>query len=441
MKNLFGTDGIRGAVGQSPFTHDDIVYLGAAIGQWAVTRYQGSITMLVAHDTRQSCSWIKQALQTGLAQYSVAVIDAGVLPTPAVLQQVQQHKLSCGLVISASHNPYSDNGIKIMDVAGKITVTDEQKISELYALKLAFTGQASVQNSSIVAPLNGLKTTQEYISAVLSHFSSNFLLGKTVVLDCANGATYQVAPEIFAACGANVIAIHNEPNGTNINAQCGALHLQSLQQAVVEYKADMGFAFDGDGDRVIAVNCHGQVKDGDDLLTILLDHPAYKETNAVVGTIMSNRGFEVMLADKGKKLLRANVGDKYVAELLEKNNLPLGGEQSGHIIVRDYLSTGDGIFSALRVAHTAYLTGNWSLQTFTKYPQVMLNVRVKERRDLTAEPLATLIANTEAALGSGRLVIRYSGTEPLLRIMAEAPEHALALSSVQQLSEQISALL
>ena len=411
--NLFGTDGIRGTVGASLFTPENIPNLGTAIGHWLVGKFPAPITVLIGHDTRESCGWIKAALQTGLSQIPITVIDGGVLPTPTVLQRVRQNNYTCGIVISASHNPYHDNGVKIMSPSGKISLDDELEISRLYSVRGECFAKQNVSNH----------------------------IERTIVLDCANGATYQLAPEQFRAAGYRVVTIHDQPNGKNINDNCGALHPESLQQTVLAHNAHLGFAFDGDGDRVIAVNSRGEIKDGDDLIALLLSHPTYANTPTVVGTIMTNRGFELYLEQNGKQLIRANVGDKYVAEQLETHNLLIGGEPSGHVILRDHLPTGDGIFCALRVVEAVKLSNNWGLDTFTKFPQVMINVRVKERKDLNAEPLAGLIAAAHAALGPGRLVIRYSGTEPLLRIMAEAPEHAVALHSVQNLSEQITKLL
>ena len=260
---------------------------------------------------------------------------------------------------------------------------------------------------------------------------------KKIVLDVAHGATYRVAEQIFNALGAQTIIINNTPNGTNINHHCGALSPALLQEAVVLSCADAGFAFDGDGDRVIAVNRHGVIKDGDDILALLLQHPAYVHLTTVVGTLMTNCGFETYLTTHNKNLVRTAVGDKFVIEKLEQLNTILGGEQSGHIILKDIINTGDGILVALRVLESLLHSGNWDMETFIKYPQVLINVPVQTKKDLNSSPLYDIISTAQAKLTSGRLLVRFSGTESLLRVMVEAASlegaHAIGLDVAQQL--------
>lgn len=439
--NLFGTDGIRGPIGTSLFTNQELHALGGALGAWLSQRYPASPFVLLAHDTRVSCSWVKAALQTGLLMHPVRIFDAEVLPTPAVSKLLQVLKaqgmpISVGIIISASHNPFHDNGIKIVSVNGKISEADELAISKIYQEQLTdccashMHGHPRGIAQSLVAIQDG------YLHAIEKMFQPKFLAGKKVILDCANGATSWLAPKIFERLGATVMTINNTPSGMNINDKCGALHPEQLQGAVLLHKADIGFAFDGDGDRVIAVSANGDVKNGDDLMAILIKHPTYNQST-LVGTIMANAGFEAYLKAQGKELIRTQVGDKYVAEAMAAQKLTLGGEQSGHIILGDYLTTGDGIFAALRVCETLNQINDWRMETFAKYPQASKNLAVKEKKDLAAAPLADIIAATKAALPTARLVVRYSGTEPLLRIMAEAPTQHEAQNIVQKLAEQL----
>lgn len=460
-RSLFGTDGIRGAVGTVPFTPDALSRLGYALGTWMLNAYGQQPKVLFAHDTRQSCAWVKTTLQSGLLLHPITVHDAQVLPTPAVLQLMRHHLsgssqgFDCGVVISASHNPYHDNGIKIIDTrTGKITAADEQAISDLF-----YQSPTSSQSLTSLQPTDSLAhhpmqhaqafgslqawpdAGQQYIEHIVSLFPPRFLHGITVALDTAHGAPASVAQHIFERCGATAIVINNQPNGTNINDRCGALHPEQLQQVVRDHHAHSGFAFDGDGDRVIAVNSQGVVKNGDDLLALLSAHPKYAKGQVVVGTVMTNQGFEAFLTARHKTLIRTAVGDKYIAEKLESENWLLGGEQSGHIILRDYLPTGDGIVAALRTLEVLVATNNWAMDTFEVYPQVLVNVRVATKKDLGLAPLAQIIEQGRAQLNTGRVLVRYSGTEPVLRIMAEASSHDEAQRVVQFLSEKLSLAL
>lgn len=421
MNTLFGTDGIRGRVGTGWFVAEQLSQLGNALALWALNRYGPQAHILMLHDTRESCQWIKETLQRALMHHGISSSDAHVLPTPAALHLMQQQPTFDGaFIISASHNPYDDNGIKIIDrLSGKLSIHDEELI-------ISFLGQPIPDT-----PLNPvlISSYQEaeaaYCSSIMQQIDVN-LTGITVVLDVAHGATYRVAEQLFSALGATVIMLNHSPNGRNINAQCGSTDLASLQQTVLATGATLGFAFDGDGDRVIAVNHSGIIKDGDDLLTLLLDHPRYSALPTVVGTIMSNQGFEHHLAHKGKTLIRTPVGDKHIVERLLRDNLILGGEPSGHIIMRDLIGTGDGILVALRTLEAIIYTENGDLKTFTKYPQIIINVPTKERKDLTLSPFNELIAHAQQELVQGRIVVRFSGTENCLRVMVEAPTKELA---------------
>lgn len=414
--NMFGTDGIRATVGNAPFTAPDLHKMGLALGAWIVKTYGENATVLIGHDTRLSCSFVKSSLKSGLLAHPVCLIDAGILPTPAVVQLALTHDaISCGIIISASHNPFQDNGIKIIDgVKGKLSAHDEQEITDLF-----YNPDTTCSYSQLGEERFWSNAQKAYTDHIQRFFTPNFLAGKKIVLDCANGAAFEVAPALFRLFGAEVIAFAHEPDGKNINVACGAVHPAQLQKTVLDHHADAGFAFDGDSDRVIAVNNAGEIRDGDDILALLLDHPLYKNATTVVGTIMTNKGLESWLSQRNFTLTRTPVGDKYIARTLQKENLLIGGEQSGHIILKDYLPTGDGIFTALRIMEAITTTHNESMQTFTRFPQILINVPIKAKKDLTLEPFASMLKTREEELSNGRLVVRYSGTEPILRIMIE----------------------
>ncbi len=417
LQNMFGTDGIRATVGNAPFIQPDLQRMGDALGRWIVDTYGPDATIILGHDTRLSCSWVKATLKSGLLLHPVNLIDAGILPTPAVVQLTLKHSdIDCGLIISASHNPYHDNGLKIID--GR-----QGKLSEEHELQITQYFYASEQGD-----YNHLGQEQYwdnaqsvYLDYIKCFFQPNFLASKKIVLDCAHGATYLLAPAIFKAFGADIICIGADPDGVNINEHCGATDVEQLKQKVITEQADCGFAFDGDGDRVVAVNNQGEIKNGDALLALLLDHPRYQPTQAVIGTIMTNKGFENWLNQKNYSLIRTPVGDKYIARRLEQEdgNSIIGGEQSGHIILYDYLPTGDGIFTALCVMEAIITAGNEQMATFQRMPQLLINVPIKEKKDLTQEPFAHIIRQKAALLPDGRIEVRFSGTEAKLRVMVE----------------------
>lgn len=418
MSTLFGTDGIRGTLGIPPFTAEQSVQLGTAIGSWIVSTYGPFAQIIIAHDTRQSADWLTSALCAGLLTKPITVHLAGVLPTPALSHLLAVHsEYACGIILSASHNPYNDNGVKIVDRnEGKLTDAQEHTITTLY-------------HKSTPPPYNHFGSTatfndaeSSYLDTLVQKFHSVNLHGQTIVLDCANGATSSVAPKLFAQLGARVIPIHVTPNGTNINDQCGALYPQTLQQAVIEHEATFGCAFDGDGDRVIMVNKYGEIKNGDDLLALLINHPAYITEQTIVGTVMSNQGLEQHITSLGKQLIRTAVGDRWVAAQLKKRNLVLGGEQSGHLILKDILPTGDGIATAVRTIESILHTHNWDMNTFDRYPQSLISIPVLQKKDLKEPSIAAIIAEYETQLNSGRIHIRYSGTENVLRVMVEDRE-------------------
>lgn len=433
----FGTDGIRGHADQYPFTEQTLINLGIAIALWSISKYENEPTLLIGHDTRESCNKIKKALKKGLLNFPIKIVDAEILPTPAVCQIINKSKnFDFGIIISASHNPYQDNGIKIIDAKTiKLNHKDEEFIVKNF--ETISSSKHKFKSNSAAADQKWSDAHEQYKKHIFTFFPQNFLNGIKVVLDCANGATYKLAPEIFKAFGAQLTILSAEPNGKNINYHCGSLHPEKLQETVLSSKADIGFAFDGDGDRVIAVNRKGQIIDGDDILALLSKHPKMNSAKTIVGTIMTNLGLELHLKKEGKNLIRTQVGDKYVSANLQENKLLLGGENSGHIIIKDYMNSGDGIFVALRLLETILITKNWNIKLFEKIPQILINVPVLNKKDLTLHPYSTIIQEQEKILKEGRIIVRYSGTENLLRVMVEDQDNNMAKNVANLLAEKL----
>ena len=429
VPRLFGTDGVRGVAGRYPLDPDTVRRLGAALVR-ALPGGTGSPRLLVGRDTRESGGWIEEELAHGASGEGATVTSVGVVPTPAVAYLTRSARYDAGVVISASHNPFEDNGIKVFSGRGeKFTERVERQVEAIVA-------------DSSWKPRNGEAppvARAELVGAYLEHLcgvlsESSPLTGLLIGVDCANGATTTVAPALFESLGIRTFIIGNEPDGRNINLNCGSTHPERLSQAVVSHGCHMGVAFDGDGDRAIFVDHAGRVVDGDAVLFLcgrqLLQERRLKG-DAIVATVMSNIGLEIALRPLGVRLVRCAVGDKYVMEEMLNHDLSLGGEQSGHIIFSDYLFTGDGLCTALNVFRTVALTGRTLADLasdLTSYPQVLLNVRVRDKADFAAVPaIADVIARVESRLaGQGRLLVRYSGTEPLLRVMLEGQhEHEI----------------
>ncbi len=365
------------------------------------------------------------------------------MPTPMAYQLIKDSsRFNFCIVISASHNPYYDNGIKLFDAkASKLTKKDEAHITTYFEEWYAKEQNNPATQSPEIPVEIWTAAEKHYQDKIVSHFPANVFKGIKVVLDCAHGATAHIAPAIFTQLGAEVIAIADQPTGTNINEKCGATHPEDLQKKVVAEKAHVGFAFDGDGDRIIAVTKTGTIKNGDDVLFLLQTHPEYKAAQTIVGTVMSNQGFEQALAALGKKLIRTKVGDRYVAEALVKDHLSIGGEISGHTIIRDYMPTSDGIFVALKVLEAVIINQNWDLTTFNAFPQVLLNIPIQNKKDLAVDPFPDIIATYEKLLPTGRILVRYSGTENILRVMTEAESLQLAQTTAQELAQELQKFL
>ncbi|MBZ5578223.1 MAG: phosphoglucosamine mutase [Acidobacteriia bacterium] len=425
-KELFGTDGIRGVAGEYPLDPQTIYAFGVALGDDA-TAAQANPEILIGADTRESGAGIAELVAGGIRSRGARVRYAGVITTPGVAYLTRTGPFLAGVMISASHNPYQDNGIKVFGHSGfKLPDAEEHAIEqEIFRLR-----EDGIAPSPASLPIDeGLD--RQYLEYLASTVPAS-LDGMRLVIDCGNGAAYRLAPELLRRLGARVTVMCAEPNGRNINLNCGALHMEGLRDAVVAHSADAGVAFDGDADRAIFVARSGKIVDGDAVL--LAASRALKTAgrltgDTVVATVMSNLGLEKALERAGIRMVRTPVGDKYVLEEMVRLNAAIGGEQSGHVIFRQYATTGDGLLTALRVFEIARQAGT-GLDELTAdlqvYPQKLVNVRVREKKALTDVPaVAREIQRVEQELaGAGRVLVRFSGTEPLARVMVEGPDLA-----------------
>lgn len=418
MRKYFGTDGIRCKVGEFPLTPDFALKLGFSAGK-ALAEQHPKATVLIGKDTRLSGDMFETALAAGLNYAGVDVLLAGILPTPGIAHLVIKHQFSAGIVVSASHNPFYDNGIKFFNEKGeKLDDTLESHIEALIDMPMTMPDNGSIGRTQYF--VDGVA---EYIDFCRASADNLDLSGLNIVLDCAHGATYEVAPTLFKRLGANIITIGTEPNGTNINDHVGSTAPATLIETVLAKKADCGIAFDGDGDRLLIVDHQGRPFDGDDILYLLA---IAKKEKRVVGTIMSNLGFEQALKKAGIELLRSKVGDRYVLEMLNEENLTIGGENSGHILCLDQHSTGDGIIAALQALLFSQKLGKSFAEIRDEIPktvQVMHNVRIEKGALWESDALKQEIAVVDTLLaGKGRILIRPSGTEPVVRIMVESSD-------------------
>jgi phosphoglucosamine mutase len=419
---LFGTDGIRGTAGIAPLDEVTVARVGAALVRSCATAGR-PMRVLVGRDTRESGVWIERALAQGLVSKGAEMVSAGVVPTPAVAYLTPLLRFDAGIVISASHNPFEDNGIKVFGPTGEKLGEATERAIEAEVEDRTWHGEAG----------SAARFVSEDLSArYLGHArrilgDAGPLAGSLLALDCAHGATAALAPAFFRSLGFRVTAIGVEPDGRNINLNCGSTHLEALKAHVIESGARLGIAFDGDGDRALFLDARGQVVDGDAVLLMAADQLKRESRlpgGAIVATVMSNIGLEIALRERGIGLARCQVGDKYVMEEMQRRGLVLGGEQSGHIIFADHLMTGDGIGTALQVLRVMNASGkdlSQLAEELVTYPQILVNVRVRERADYMKVPaIAEAISRVEQRVdGQGRVLIRYSGTEPLLRIMIE----------------------
>ncbi|SEK98819.1 phosphoglucosamine mutase [Atopomonas hussainii] len=438
-RKYFGTDGIRGRVGDFPITPEFVLKLGWAAGQ--AFRRQGICKVLIGKDTRISGYMFESALEAGLSAAGAQVLLLGPMPTPAIAYLTRTFQAQAGIVISASHNPYYDNGIKFFSGDGtKLPDEVELAIEELLDAPMTVVESAELGKVSRIVDAPG-----RYIEFCKSSVSSSITLkGMKLVLDCANGATYKVAPSVFRELGAQVTVIGDEPDGLNINRDCGSTHLAALQAAVAEQGADMGIAFDGDGDRVLMVDADGGVVDGDELLYIIARdlNRRDKLQGGVVGTLMSNLGLELAFKELGIPFVRAKVGDRYVMAELKANGWLLGGENSGHLVCGNHTTTGDGIIAALQVLQALKRHDESLAQAragLKMCPQVLINVRLKGAVDpLQSEQVQQAVAAAEAQMaGAGRVLLRKSGTEPLVRVMVEGSDATQVHQHAEQLAQVV----
>ena len=440
-RKYFGTDGVRGKVGTYPITPDFALKLGWAAGK--VLASQGSRTVLIGKDTRISGYMLESALEAGLAAAGLTAAFTGPMPTPAVAYLTRTFRLEAGIVISASHNPYYDNGIKFFSAQGtKLPDNIEEAIEAMLDQPMDCVESADLGKASRISDAAG-----RYIEFCKSTFPAHLGLdGYKIVVDCANGATYHIAPNVLRELGAEVIEIGTDPNGININEKCGATDVKALQEKVLETKADVGLAYDGDGDRIMMVDHLGNKVDGDQILFIIAREAlrSGQLKGGVVGTLMSNMSLEIALKMLGVPFVRANVGDRYVLEKMVEHNWTLGGENSGHIIIADKNTTGDGIIASLAVL-SAMVQHRLSLNELASavklFPQVLINVRFAGGDNpLESEAVKAVAADVEKRLeGKGRILLRKSGTEPLIRVMVECEDGALAKQCAEEIAEAVKA--
>lgn len=442
-KAFFGTDGIRGAVGTEPITPQTMVHLGWALGT-VIKKYYGKGSVLVGKDTRVSGYLLESSMEAGLSSAGMDVVMLGPLPTPAIAYLTQTARANAGVVISASHNHYSDNGIKFFSPQGtKISDEVQNEIEALMAEPM--TVVASEQLGKAYRMDDAVGRYVEFCKGTIPRRMD--FRGMKVALDCANGAAYQSAPAVFHELGADIEVINNAPDGFNINNNCGSTHIEGLQKLVLEKECDVGIAFDGDADRVLMVDANGQIVDGDQLIFILAN--SQKEQGrlkgGVVGTLMSNFGMEKALADREIPFVRAKVGDRYVMQELIERDWVVGGESSGHIICLDKTTTGDGLVSALQVLTQVKFMEKPLHELAAEmpmYPQTMINVRLTEGTDtaalMKAAAVTKVLSEIEGELGdTGRVLLRPSGTEPVIRVMVEGQDDALVNTCCERISEVV----
>lgn len=440
-RKYFGTDGVRGKVGTYPITPDFALKLGWAAGK--VLASQGSRTVLIGKDTRISGYMLESALEAGLAAAGLTAAFTGPMPTPAVAYLTRTFRLEAGIVISASHNPYYDNGIKFFSAEGtKLPDHIEEAIEAMLDQPMDCVESAELGKARRINDAAG-----RYIEFCKSTFPAHLGLdGYKIVVDCANGATYHIAPNVLRELGAEVIEIGAAPNGININEKCGATDVKALQEKVLETKADVGLAYDGDGDRIMMVDHLGNKVDGDQILFIIAREAlrSGQLKGGVVGTLMSNMSLEIALKMLGVPFVRANVGDRYVLEKMVEHGWTLGGENSGHIIIADKNTTGDGIIASLAVL-SAMVQHRLSLNELASavklFPQVLINVRFAGGANpLESEAVKVVAADVEKRLeGKGRILLRKSGTEPLIRVMVECEDGTLAKQCAEEIAEAVKA--
>lgn len=440
MRKYFGTDGIRGKANVEPLTADFAIKLGRAAAGLFRNNSDTHRKIVIGKDTRLSCYMFENALVSGICSAGIDAVMVGVLPTPAIAFLTKSLRADAGVVISASHNPYHDNGIKFFNSNG-YKLAD---ITELEIERMIDENEPKLDSEKIGKASRIETAIGRYVEFVKNTFPKNIdLKGLKIVLDCANGASYKVAPMALRELGAELILLNVEPNGVNINDNCGAVHPENMAKAVVKHKADIGISFDGDADRVIFADELGNIVDGDKIMGICAVDMMKDEKlnhNKIVATVMSNIGFERSMNKKGISLIRSNVGDRYVMEDMSKHNCNLGGEQSGHLIFSDYNTTGDGLISALQLLSVVVKSGKSLSELYSfieTYPQILKNVVVKSKLPIeTLDNTVKLIKQAEEKIStSGRIFVRYSGTENKLRVMVEGKDYSVIETIANEIAE------
>ena len=442
MRKYFGTDGIRGRAGKFPITVDFFTKLGFAAGKVLTKDNQSSSKpkVIIGKDTRESGYMLESALEAGFSAAGVDIFLTGPIPTPAIAYLTKALRAQIGVVISASHNLYQDNGIKLFSSNG-LKLDDEIELK----IEKTIDGIENLDSENIGKAKRVDDAQGRYVEFCKNTFPKDLSLeGLKIVLDCSHGATYQVAPQIFTELGADIYTIGVSPNGTNINDGCGSTSLELLRSEVKKINADLGIAFDGDGDRVLMVNSNGDKVDGDQLLYIIV-RAAFEENHfnsGVVGTLMTNLAFEENMKELGVGFSRSGVGDRYVSEMMQEKNWIYGGENSGHILLKDFHTTGDGIISALQVLRAIkkrQISFDQAVSEINLYPQILLNIPLDKEIDLEAEEIQNSIREAEKLMNNnGRVLLRKSGTEPLIRIMTEAKDKHNALDAANLIKETIT---
>ncbi|MEK9638508.1 MAG: phosphoglucosamine mutase [Pelagibacteraceae bacterium] len=440
-KKYFGTDGIRGTVNQGHINGERFFKFGLAAGTYFYNQKKAKQTAIIAKDTRLSGYTLEPALVSGLASAGMHVFTLGPLPTNGLAMLTKRMKANLGIMITASHNPFFDNGLKLFGPDGlKLSDKIEKKIEKIIDSKTSI----HLSKPNTLGRVKRLEDANEnYIKILKSNFPKNFnLKGLKIVLDCANGAGYKAGPNLFKSLGAKVISIGVEPNGLNINDRCGSTYPSKLSKAVKRYKADIGIALDGDADRIILCDEKGKIIDGDQIIAMLAKRWKKKKLlkGGVVGTLMSNYGLEKFFKSKKIKFVRSNVGDRYVKEKMKVNNFNLGGEQSGHIILGKFATTGDGLLVALEVLFSLRkkVKASQLFNVFRAIPQILENVIVKDKNIISSPKTKVAIKKAEKLIkNNGRLLIRKSGTEPKIRVMGESDNRLLLLKCIQIIKQSI----
>lgn len=437
QRKYFGTDGIRGKVGNAPITPDFFMRLGWAAGKILAKGGHGSV--LIGKDTRISGYMFESALEAGLSAAGVDVCLLGPMPTPGIAYLTCNLRAHAGIAISASHNPFGDNGVKFFTNSGtKLSDYLELEIEKLLEQPVSVVSSANLGRAKRI-----VDAPRRYIEYCKYRVKNNLVLnGLRIVVDCAHGATYHIAPHVFEEIGADVVTIGNDPDGFNINVDHGSVRPEQLQKKVIECAADLGIALDGDGDRLIMVDHKGEIIGGDEILFIISRAKHNSLGSGIVGTVLSNLGLEIAIKELGMDFMRSQVGDRNIIQMLHENNLKLGGETSGHIINLDMTTTGDGIISALQVLDIMVESGEalFDLKSgMKKYPQVMINVEMdKEFKLSEAKNLHSLITSAESELGdNGRILLRSSGTEPVFRVMVEGEAEAQIRAIAENLAREV----